>query len=343
MGVTVANISGSGGGGGTPGGSNTQVQFNDSGAFGGDAAFVFDKTKPQVTLTSVDSIETVLRVFAVSASAPLGITVNADAIPSGPAGTIAIALETSAGNSGTDNLTLLQAINVTPNYNNEGSGGTVSVNDGIYIDNQGDVGAVNHALRIADQAAGSTNFAIKTGAGRVSFGDDVFLANGKAVRGIGELDFVSASGASGNDPGSPLQIIAGDGSGSGAGGTIYLTAGGSGSGTPGDIILSSSNFIQLAGPVLFPGNGAIHTGTTDANSLVLRAYDVDGASYKTALTLMSANAPSLEITNANGVAVTVQATTYKSSDGTSGVSAGPFTVISSITVKDGLVTALTGS
>lgn len=32
------------GGGGTPGGSNTQIQFNDGGTFGGDADFTFDKT-----------------------------------------------------------------------------------------------------------------------------------------------------------------------------------------------------------------------------------------------------------------------------------------------------------
>lgn len=33
-----------GGGGGTPGGSTTQVQFNDGGSFGGDPRFVFQKT-----------------------------------------------------------------------------------------------------------------------------------------------------------------------------------------------------------------------------------------------------------------------------------------------------------
>jgi hypothetical protein len=33
-----------GGAGGSPGGSNTQVQFNDAGAFGGDADFAWDKT-----------------------------------------------------------------------------------------------------------------------------------------------------------------------------------------------------------------------------------------------------------------------------------------------------------
>lgn len=38
------------GGGGTPGGSNTQVQFNDSGAFGGDADFTWNKTTNLLTI-----------------------------------------------------------------------------------------------------------------------------------------------------------------------------------------------------------------------------------------------------------------------------------------------------
>ena len=40
---------GTGGGGGTPGGSDTQVQFNDGGAFGGDAGLVYDKTTNKLT------------------------------------------------------------------------------------------------------------------------------------------------------------------------------------------------------------------------------------------------------------------------------------------------------
>jgi len=38
------------GGGGTPGGSDTQVQFNDGGAFGGDSGFTFNKTAKTLTL-----------------------------------------------------------------------------------------------------------------------------------------------------------------------------------------------------------------------------------------------------------------------------------------------------
>lgn len=44
--VTVTGTSS----GGTPGGSDTQVQFNDSGAFGGDSAFAWNKTTNVLTL-----------------------------------------------------------------------------------------------------------------------------------------------------------------------------------------------------------------------------------------------------------------------------------------------------
>lgn len=42
-----------GGGGGTPGGSDTQVQFNDSGSFAGDSGLVFNKTTNVLTVGEV--------------------------------------------------------------------------------------------------------------------------------------------------------------------------------------------------------------------------------------------------------------------------------------------------
>ena len=41
-----------GGGGGTPGGSDTQVQFNDGGAFAGESTFTYDKTNNTLTVQS---------------------------------------------------------------------------------------------------------------------------------------------------------------------------------------------------------------------------------------------------------------------------------------------------
>jgi hypothetical protein len=43
----------SGGGNGSPGGSNTQIQFNDAGAFGGNAAMTFDKVTGNTTLGNI--------------------------------------------------------------------------------------------------------------------------------------------------------------------------------------------------------------------------------------------------------------------------------------------------
>ena len=48
---TVVGPFGSGGGGGTPGGSNTQVQYNNSGVFGADAGFTFTNSGTAGTST----------------------------------------------------------------------------------------------------------------------------------------------------------------------------------------------------------------------------------------------------------------------------------------------------
>ena len=44
--------SGGGGGNGSPGGSNTQVQFNDAGSFGGDSGFTYDKLTNLLTVAN---------------------------------------------------------------------------------------------------------------------------------------------------------------------------------------------------------------------------------------------------------------------------------------------------
>ena len=44
VGKMASTVISEGGGGGTPGGSNTQIQFNDGGSFGGDADLTYNKT-----------------------------------------------------------------------------------------------------------------------------------------------------------------------------------------------------------------------------------------------------------------------------------------------------------
>ena len=48
--TNVMTVSGTAGGGGTPGGSDTQVQFNDGGSFGGDSDLTWNKTTNELTI-----------------------------------------------------------------------------------------------------------------------------------------------------------------------------------------------------------------------------------------------------------------------------------------------------
>ena len=85
---------GGGGGGGSPGGSNTQVQFNDSGAFGGDADFTYDKTTNALSLGVASTSSGSLKLFN-SASA------NAITVASGNnSAAWTLTLPTSAGTNG---------------------------------------------------------------------------------------------------------------------------------------------------------------------------------------------------------------------------------------------------
>jgi hypothetical protein len=64
------------GGSGTPGGSNTHVQFNDGGAFGGESDFIYDKT------TNVLAVNGTISGVSLSASASGSVSVSALAGPS---------------------------------------------------------------------------------------------------------------------------------------------------------------------------------------------------------------------------------------------------------------------
>jgi len=52
---STVTINYTGSGGGTPGGIDTQVQFNDGGVFGGDAGFTYNKTTDTLTITNIET------------------------------------------------------------------------------------------------------------------------------------------------------------------------------------------------------------------------------------------------------------------------------------------------
>jgi hypothetical protein len=67
------------GGGGTPGGADTQVQFNDGGAFGGDAQFVFDKNTGKLTLAPTARTTGSPNVLVVTGPADTTLTASTEA------------------------------------------------------------------------------------------------------------------------------------------------------------------------------------------------------------------------------------------------------------------------
>jgi hypothetical protein len=77
-----------GGGGGSPGGSNTHIQFNDGGSLGGDADFTWDKTNNVLTFGNSSRISgpmssgTSATAFALQTSEPDSLTI-VNAIPNG--------------------------------------------------------------------------------------------------------------------------------------------------------------------------------------------------------------------------------------------------------------------
>jgi hypothetical protein len=71
--INGATVSlGAGGGGGSPGGVDTQVQFNDGGAFGGDAGMTYNKTTDNLTVGTVNKVT----VTAPATAATLTIANN---------------------------------------------------------------------------------------------------------------------------------------------------------------------------------------------------------------------------------------------------------------------------
>lgn len=66
-------------GGGTPGGSNTQIQFNDSGSFGGDSGLLYDKTTDALTVAGIITIgNSTVNVVSNSSVVSVGANVVAN-------------------------------------------------------------------------------------------------------------------------------------------------------------------------------------------------------------------------------------------------------------------------
>ena len=134
-------------GGGTPGGSNTQIQFNDSSAFGGDSAFTWDKTNH---ILSLGESGTPANITTPENTIDLEINLNVVSQEDGSGGLIRI----RAGDSGQTNGDggTLYLVAGDSNASNSGNGGDVSINAG-----DGDVGGLGGDIVVEAGQGGSTD------------------------------------------------------------------------------------------------------------------------------------------------------------------------------------------
>jgi len=119
-----AYIEVSGSTGWTPGGSNTQVQYNDSGAFGGDSNFIWDKTNDRLGIQAATP-QPPLHVVSETGTTLNNVTVGSDSLvaetlPNIPTGTITQIVEPAAWSGG------------SASYTNGGSGTAITANGSSY-------------------------------------------------------------------------------------------------------------------------------------------------------------------------------------------------------------------
>ncbi len=242
-----------GGGAGVPGGSNTQVQYNDAGAFGGDAQFTFNDVTDTLTVGTI-SATNIGNITSTNLDGNVANVLRGD-------GTFAADGVSSYGDSNV--VTLLDAFGsntITTTGLITGDGGGLSNIAGANI--SGAVANATHAT-VADSANAVAGANVT---GEVSFAavaNSVTLAN---VSGAGNI-------ASLNLDGNVSNVLAGDGT--------FIAAGG-GATVPG----GSNTQVQyndngaFAGEAGFEYNDVTNTLTVDnisANISGTVTGDVDGA------------------------------------------------------------------
>lgn len=289
-----------GGGGGTPGGSNTQIQFNDSSSFGGDADFTWNKTTNILGIAGditfgTDSVPTA-RSINVTAQTTTNKAGNSLYISSGTSNGTGVGgdLDLSAGvasGSGDGGYAALSAGSSTT-----GKGGRTYIYGGQGYPN-GDVW-IQGGANLADIGG---NVYIRGGDSDVAIGGDVLVYAGNGHPG-GKIQFTSyfggemrfsagsgqedlgvdggsffmnagAGGTNANKSGGNLSLNAGAGGGtSGGGGGLSLSCGSAVAGNSNGGSMTFTTGLKTGSGVsgkfyFYPLGGSTVAGILDFDSL----------------------------------------------------------------------------
>jgi hypothetical protein len=234
------NTADTGGGGGVPAGSNTQIQFNDSSAFGADADFTWNKTTNTLGVGASGVVSTIqggqeLRINSGGDGYNLELLASSGTSASSSGGNMTF----DAGNASSTGSAAGGAIMFSAGLGGNsgggtGAGGIVQLQAGnSYGSTPGDVNINAGNSLSGNNAGGSLNLYGGNGNGSGQ-GGEVFLEGGTAGS-SGDGGFVQVSGSnagtSGTGTGGWLGLYGGYGGNGGTsnGGYVEIFAGGAGS------------------------------------------------------------------------------------------------------------------
>ncbi len=123
------NVYWSTGGGGSPGGANTQIQFNDSGSFGGDAGLTYNKTTDALTVAGALTVNGAVTVPNTAALGNTTITGFVNATSSVNAASFTIDTTVVANSTAVYATRLHSKTEGNLNVNNAVTSGAVTVTD----------------------------------------------------------------------------------------------------------------------------------------------------------------------------------------------------------------------
>lgn len=294
MGSLTWVAQGGGGGNGNPGGSNTQVQYNDSGSFGGDPGFTYNELTNTLTVgTVVSNVTGNLSGFASNAIAANTVTQNAQPnitslgtlVGLGVSGQVEALMFQGSG----ANLTNIPAANITgtvplanavtdnnqPNITSVGTltslavlGNTVSAN----VTGTSRVTAGN--LFVTGNASYSGNFSMNTG--RMIANGNIDFHNAVSID-LGEIEIVHIYG------GFSGQVLSTDGTGN----LTWIDGGGGGNGTPGgsNTQVQFNNNGSFGGTPYFTFNNVTNTVQIGGN-LIANTIQIGSGVYNWSTSLV---------------------------------------------------------
>lgn len=182
-------------GGGSPGGSDTQVQFNDSNAFGGSANLLYDKTTGTLSTQSFNLLNTGTPVFLLTSDST---TISLNGV--------------NASGSDTDGI-----IMQTGSTNTAGSSGSMTIKSGDVEDGFSGSFDFNTGDAAGEGSSGGIVFSTGVPSGDGDSGSIFFACGDAAGAGVqGEFQFQGHLSFPSNPGGSVPTIAAQSGLGSGS-------------------------------------------------------------------------------------------------------------------------------